>query len=319
MDVEQEDFQSLGFFGILKKSLKTIVSWPKIFFQITLAFIFPQYCLFFANDGISKFLINKMIHESMINQDGSPSLSNVSNSTSSEWAIYSIINMVYVVLSVSLSLLTTSAVVYTVACIYTGKDFTFKKVVSVVPKIWKRLMMTFLCLFCIMFTYTFILSIVAIVFATLFYKAGIGMAIIGFIFATLAMVGLLFMVMIWQLANVISVLEKYYWFEALKKSRELIKGKMGTSFALLLVLNLLAMPFMVLLQKYYGFGIIERTCVGISIVVLGSLLTLNSLVAQTVFYFVCKSYHHESIDKFSLAKHLDEYLGEYVPLKDEAV
>ncbi|XP_021713870.1 uncharacterized protein LOC110681981 [Chenopodium quinoa] len=327
MDVQQEEFQSLGFLGIFKKSFKIIVSWPKIFFQITLAFILPQYCLFFANDGISKFLINKITHDStlsMINQDGSPSLNNVSNSTSSEWAIYSIINVVYVILSVCLNLFTVSAVVYTVACIYTGKDFTFKKVVSVVPKVWKQLMMTLLCVFCIMFTYTLMLTIIAIVFITVFYvgggQVGLGMGIIGFIFAILALVGFLIMVIVWQLANVVSILEKYYWFEALKKSRELIKGKMGTSFAILFVLNLVTMPFVVLVQKYYGFGIIERICFGyISIVLLGSLITLYGLVVQTVFYFVCKSYHHESIDKFSLAKHLDEYLGENVPLKDEAV
>jgi len=44
------------------------------------------------------------------------------------------------------------------------------------------------------------------------------------------------------------------------------------------------------------------------------LVNLIGLLTQSVFYFVCKSYHHESIDKSSLSDHLEVYLGDYVPL-----
>jgi hypothetical protein len=46
---------------------------------------------------------------------------------------------------------------------------------------------------------------------------------------------------------------------------------------------------------------------------------LFGLVIQTVLYFVCKSYHHENIDKSSLSDHLEVYLGEYIPLKSKDV
>lgn len=46
---------------------------------------------------------------------------------------------------------------------------------------------------------------------------------------------------------------------------------------------------------------------------------LIALVVQTVIYLVCKSYHHENIDKSILADHLEVYLGEYVPLNGKAV
>ncbi|KMT09156.1 hypothetical protein BVRB_6g132620 [Beta vulgaris subsp. vulgaris] len=159
----------------------------------------------------------------------------------------------------------------------------------------------------------------------LFYKKGqdvqlgIVIPIIGLIIAIPFTIGFFYMTMIWQLANIVSVLEKICGFKALIKSKELIKGKMGTAFALLLVMNICALPITVLQQKFGGFGIVERICFGISSLVLWTLIILFGLVVQTVFYLVCKSYHHESIDKSSLGDHLDEYLGEYVALKDESI
>ncbi|WVZ14091.1 hypothetical protein V8G54_011657 [Vigna mungo] len=49
------------------------------------------------------------------------------------------------------------------------------------------------------------------------------------------------------------------------------------------------------------------------------LLYLFQLVIQTVLYFVCKSYHHQNIDKSSLSDHLEVYHGEYEPLKAKDV
>ena len=44
---------------------------------------------------------------------------------------------------------------------------------------------------------------------------------------------------------------------------------------------------------------------------------LFGLVIQTVLYFVCKSYHHESIDRSALSEHLEAYHCEYVPLRKD--
>jgi hypothetical protein len=49
-------------------------------------------------------------------------------------------------------------------------------------------------------------------------------------------------------------------------------------------------------------------------------LFLFELVIQTVMiYFVCKSNHHEKIEKLALSDHLDVYHGEYVPLNSKDV
>ncbi|XWS40456.1 hypothetical protein CRYUN_Cryun18bG0141900 [Craigia yunnanensis] len=41
----------------------------------------------------------------------------------------------------------------------------------------------------------------------------------------------------------------------------------------------------------------------------------GGLVGAGCIYYVCKSSHHQGIDKSALHDHLGGYLGEYVPLK----
>ncbi|KAL2906821.1 HTH-type transcriptional regulator EstR [Bienertia sinuspersici] len=302
MNNEQDALQFLGFYGIFKESIKIILTWPKIFIQITLAFILPHSCLHLANNWITKLIFGK-------------------------WATYWLIVVVYFLLTVILSLFSVSAIVYTVACIYSSKKITFKKVVSVVPKVWKRLMATLLCNFCILVAYIFALLLVVAIYAftyyKLFYKPEDGLAnlvkairIIGYIEGILFMIGFFYLAMIWQLANVVSVMEVNCGVKALIKSKELIKGKMGTSLAILLVMNFGATLIYIFIKELVGYGIVERIVVGILSLVVLTIFSLFALVAQTIFYLVCKSYHHESIDKSSLADQLDVYLlGEYVPLK----
>lgn len=44
-------------------------------------------------------------------------------------------------------------------------------------------------------------------------------------------------------------------------------------------------------------------------------MNLAILLVQSEFYYVCKSYHHQGIDKNALYDHLGGYFGKYVPLK----
>ena len=59
----------------------------------------------------------------------------------------------------------------------------------------------------------------------------------------------------------------------------------------------------------------SRIGFGLLFLILMTVIVLEALLVQTIVYFVCKSYHHESIDKPSLADHLEVYLGDYAPLK----
>ncbi|XP_012828822.1 PREDICTED: uncharacterized protein LOC105950046 [Erythranthe guttata] len=131
--------------------------------------------------------------------------------------------------------------------------------------------------------------------------------------------GLLYITMIWHLASVVSVLEDSYGLNAMMKSRGLIKGKVGISTAVFFVLGLsffgIQHMFKIFVVLGHGDGIGKRIVYGIICLILLSISILFQLIMETMVYFVCKSYHHENIDKSSLADHLGGYLEEFIPLQ----
>ncbi|KAH7567973.1 hypothetical protein ACOSP7_009702 [Xanthoceras sorbifolium] len=326
MDREQEEMQFIGLFGIYKEAYKVIYTWRKIFSQITLALILPLSFIFLAHIEISNFLFSKIIHthrELDHTRAGTPKFHRLSHLMSSERTYYWLFEALYFTFFLILSLLSTAAVVYTIACIYTGKEVSFKKVISVVPKVWKRLMVTFLCSFVAFFAYNVVAFIVLVIWAV-----SIGNTILGLPFFILILisylVGFVYMTIIWHLASVVSVLEESCGFGAVVKSHGLIKGKMCVAivifFKLIFSLVIIERAFQVLVVHGRSIGMVNRVSYGIVCFLLLFKLILFGLVIQTVIYFVCKSYHHENIDKSALSGHLEVYdLGEYVPLKAKDV
>ncbi|KAG9154228.1 hypothetical protein Leryth_000686 [Lithospermum erythrorhizon] len=327
MDKEQEEIQYLGFFGILKESCNIMLSCKKIFLQISLALMVPLSFIYLSQILISDYLFSDIIQESFIldhTPTGTTSYNNVSNILSSDWTKLVVFKLAYFIFFVVLSLLSTSAVVYTIACIYTAKEFSFKKVMDVVPKVWKRLMVTFVCNSIVVFAYN---MMGAIVLVTLFFMGFVNDREIGavfVIFLIIYFVGLVYISLIWYLANVVSVLEDVKGTEAMLKSQRLLKGKMGISvgfivlFGLCFIGNQQIFDWFVVAREQKNITS-SRIGFGILCLLVHSGLMLLGLIVHTIIYFVCKSYHHESIDKSSLSNHLEVYLGEYVPLKSKDV
>ncbi|MBO8589896.1 hypothetical protein INN88_14980, partial [Staphylococcus aureus] len=83
----------------------------------------------------------------------SPSQNRLLHRIASEWLSFLLFKAAYLLLVLLFALLSTSAVVYTIASIYTGKDLTFSKILAVVPKVWKRLVITFFWTFVILLCY----------------------------------------------------------------------------------------------------------------------------------------------------------------------
>ncbi|KAI3903650.1 hypothetical protein MKW98_032304 [Papaver atlanticum] len=264
MDREPEELQHLGFYGIYKEAYNITASSRKIFSQITLAFILPLSFICLAQTKISDLLFPIVMQN----------------------AAFYRFKVLYHIFLLVLSLLSTSAVVYTSACAYTFTEITFNKVVSVVPTVWKRLMITFLWATVIMFLYN--------------------------LFAILV---------IWHLASVVSVLEESYGYKAFLKSKALIKGKMLIAFVVFIKLEI---SFMVVLFAFENLvahgriGVMGKIILGIFCLMLLSILIYFALVIQTVVYLVSKSYHHENMDKSCLNEHLEAYnLGDHVPLTED--
>ncbi|XWS21718.1 hypothetical protein CRYUN_Cryun30bG0078700 [Craigia yunnanensis] len=325
MDREQEEMQFLGFFGIYTESYKVIFAWRKIFSKITLSLILPLSFIYLVHMEVSSLFFRKIIHNEIEldhTRSGSPKYEKISDLVSNELAYFWLFKAVYFTLFLILSLLSTAAVVYTIACIYTARELTFKKVMSVVPKVWKRLMVTFLCIFVAMFFYHVVAVVIFIV-----WLFSIGASDMGYAFFVILIilyfVGFLYLTIIWHLASVVSVLEEAYGFQAMVKSKNLIKGKLWVAIVIFLKLNLtlgiIEIAFQMLVVHGSTLGIANRVVYAIICFLLLSKLILFGLVIQTVIYFVCKSYHHENIEKSSLSDHLETYLGEYVPLKTKDV
>ncbi|KAL8034663.1 hypothetical protein ABFX02_12G043500 [Erythranthe guttata] len=317
MDKKQEEIQFLGFFGILKESCTIVSSWKKIFTQITIFLILPLSFLYLAHIQISQNEFMRLNYSK-----GSKSYNKIDNALNSEYMTFFLFKIGFLILFVILSLLSTSAVVYTIACIYTAKETTLDNVLSVVPKVWKRLMITFTWNFVFVFTYHFLFLFIVtlIILANLLeHMSFYG----GIAFLTVIMIvdsmGIVYIMMIWHLASVVSVLEESYGLSAMRKSRGLIKGKMRIFTTVFVVsgLSFLGIQHMFEIFVVYGDGdgIGKRIVYGIICLVLLSISMLFQLIMETIVYFICKSYHHENIDKSSLADHLGGYLGEYTPLQ----
>ncbi|KAH7520892.1 uncharacterized protein LOC125423775 [Ziziphus jujuba] len=325
MDREQEELQSLGFFGILKETFKLVHSWRKVFSQITLALILPLSFIFLAHFQISQTIFFKiLIHEDARDHTltNTPNYEKLSDIISSEWTLFWLFKAAYFTFYLILSLLSTSAIVYTIACIYTGKQVTFKKVIKVVPKVWKRLMVTFLWSFAIVFVYNIVAIALIVLWIVFVGPVTIGIVVLV-LFLILYLVGFVYIGIVWHLACVVSVLEEVYGIQALKRSKALIKGKMGIGVAFFIFIGFWYLVIKLLFEHLVVLGVVPgiaiRIGIGILCFMMLFMVILFSLVIQTVIYFVCKSYHHENIDKSSLAYHLEVNLGEYVPLREKDI
>ncbi|GKV23362.1 hypothetical protein SLEP1_g33098 [Rubroshorea leprosula] len=328
MDREQEEMQFLGLSGIYKESCKVIYSYWKIFAKITLSLILPLSFIFLAYIEVSNLIQRKIIFTEIrqhLTPVGTTRYHRLSDLLSKERTYFFLFKVVYSTFYLILSLLSTSAVVYTVACIYTGCDLTFGKVMTVVPKVWKRLLMTFLCIF--------IATIACIVAATLvfvsivyFLRDTAAVVPLFFICLFLFIFGFIYLSIVWYLACVVSVLEESYGLKAIMKSRQLIRGKLIIVMVIFFKLNLsfllvrYAFQMLVVYGRWGLVPMVDRVSYAILCFLVLSMLNLFGLVIQTVIYFVCKSYHHENIDKMELSNHLEVYLlAEYVPLKGQDV
>ena len=92
------------------------------------------------------------------------------------------------------SLLSTAAIFYTIGYIYTGREISFKKVMSVMPKVWKR--GHFLVHICCFFVYRIVANIDFVAYAILVW--GTGFTRVSFIdFFVLYFLGIVYLSIIW--------------------------------------------------------------------------------------------------------------------------
>lgn len=139
MNIEPAN-KSMGFFAIYKEAYKLTAFNKKIYLQITSTILSPLAIFYLSEIQISNFIHTKTY----------------SRKETSRWIAYGITQSIYLILLLFFTLLSTSSVIYTIACFYTSKDITYKKVTGVLRKCWGRLIVTFLWCFFIVAVYTFV-------------------------------------------------------------------------------------------------------------------------------------------------------------------
>lgn len=311
MDLASEELQFLSITDILRESISIPKQSPKTFYLITLTLIFP---LSFAILAHSLFT-----HPILSQLDAYPSPDPAQ--ARHEWTVLLTFQFCYLIFLFAFSLLSTAAVVFTVASLYTSKPVSFSSTISAIPKVFKRLFITFLWVSLLMLAYNavFLAFLVVLVIAIDLQDVILAVFSLVVIFVLFLVVHV-YITALWHLASVVSVLEPIYGFAAMKKSYELLKGR--TRMASVLVFGYLALCLViggvfgtVVVHGGDGHGVFTRIVVGGFLVGVLVIVNLVGLLVQSVFYYVCKSYHHQGIDKVALHDHLGGYLGEYVPLK----
>ncbi|KAK8557733.1 hypothetical protein V6N13_008119 [Hibiscus sabdariffa] len=311
MDLAPEKLQFLSIPDILRESVSIPERSPKAFNLITLVLIFP---LSFA------ILAHSLFTHPILNQLESHPLANPAQ-TRHEWTLLLTFQFFYLIFLFAFSLLSTAAVVFTVASLYTSKAVSFSSTISAIPKVFKRLFITFGWIALLMFVYNAMLIAFLFIFFLAVNTQRVVFSFLAFVVILVLFLGVhVYITALWHLASVVSVLEPIYGLAAMKKSYELLKGRVNM--ACMLVLGYLAICAViggtfgsVVVHGGERYGAFWRVVVGGFLVGVLVIVNLVGLLVQSVFYYVCKSYHHQGIDKSALHDHLGGYLGEYVPLK----
>ncbi|XP_024971914.1 uncharacterized protein LOC112510799 [Cynara cardunculus var. scolymus] len=273
---------------------------------------------------VSALISRKMMHtdfERHITRPGTLRYDKLTDALNSEWIAYWLLKATYFTFLVLFSLFSTCAVVYATASIYTSRNLTFTDIISVIPKVWKRLTVTFVCVFVVLFIYN-VLAILIVVFYMVHFPDNAFGIVVFHLMLILYLVGFIYMSIIWQMACVVSVLESSYGPKAMMKGNGLIKGKRWVAIVAFSKLYLSFFAVQIVFEVYvvvYGrtLGVWKRVGVAVLCVVVLSKVFLFGLVVQTILYLVCKSYHHENIDKSSLGDLLQGYHGDYVALNGD--
>ncbi|CAI9780515.1 unnamed protein product [Fraxinus pennsylvanica] len=206
MDIEEE--KETQFFGVFKESLNTVSSRRKFFGLITLSLILPLSFFYIGHIQISTLLFTDILLNAHI-LEGSSLYNDISCILSTKWTTFFLFKIGYSIFFINLALLSTSAVVYTIACIYTAKETSLRKFMSSVPKVLKRLMDTFIWNFVILLAYNIIAFLIFSFGVVLFGSYTYTLAIFVIMLVTEYLSGLVTITIIWHLATVISVLDEW--------------------------------------------------------------------------------------------------------------
>nr|XP_043639478.1 uncharacterized protein LOC122610564 [Erigeron canadensis] len=186
----------------------------------------------------------------------------------------------------------------------------------VVPKVWKRLVTTFLSMFLCIFNYALLSSVVFFLWSAVFWETylNIGFLALDFLYCLI----FIDLAIYWQIASVISVLENGPQDVIMTKANNLMKGKKKVALRISAIMYLF-FAGIVLMYMVFVFDdgpkmvLVWKIMIGIMCFVLLMITLLLMMVVQTMLYLVCKAHHGEVVDPVSLSTYLGAYLSDSQP------
>lgn len=322
MDVKEGSLQFLGFNGVYTEAYKIIISWKKIFTQITLVIFLPLSLIFLSHIVFTYMYFERIVgydywlYNTEYNRVGREYYNKSLDLASSELIACWLFHIAYRTFALIFSGPSTFVVVFIISCIYAGREdeVTFRRVRTVIPKVWKRLKVTFWWALLIFSSYYCFVALGLFAWGYVVGLASYASKIVVIILLISFEIGLIYLMSVWQIASVVSILEDTHGIQAMKRSVEVIRGKRWMTMLILFKLNIFLVFIQVVFEIYVVdgqfLGVLPR--VGLGFMCLGLVLYLNilTLVVQTIIYFVCKSGrdHENTTGKTTLTDQLDGYL-----------
>lgn len=207
-------------------------------------------------------------------------------------------------LSITLSLLSKSAIIHSVDCTYAKKIFDSSKFYAFFAEIWRRLICTFLYKCVVLAGSSMLLIVFVAILSRLLSEIGLVPDLIIYPVTILSLVFCVVFVsavLICNVAIVISVVEDASGLEAVLRSRVLIKGQTQLGISLILG-STLCMAIVEGLFDHrvktvsYGDGS-SRLWEGPLLVVMYAFVLLIDQMVTTVFYVSCKAYRTDGADE----------------------
>ncbi|KAI5083713.1 hypothetical protein GOP47_0003456 [Adiantum capillus-veneris] len=306
--------QDLGICGVVRQSISVLCTRAKLFAAIALTLTLPLCFIILAH----YLAIDPLVSRIRRYEENPVVDSSLRSRITADRIRLGLLLAAYVLLVLAFALLSTAATVYSVACIYTKRPLTFRKVLCVLPKVWRRLLITFLWAFVfVFFLVGAFLSIVLFVYLVFYPLNRIVAEFLWWLVSFLFAAAIFHFTCVFNLASVVSVLEESNGIRALKKSNNLIKGKRIVAYCLYAYYLIFTAAVVV----GFDFASIQLSSAVIQVLIAVVFAVLLAIVNQlgivifTILYFTCKAYHHESIDMLALSEHLGAYAGEYVNLR----
>lgn len=313
----EQRFNSLSVLEILRETIRILRLNSTGFLVIAALFICPVSAILLSNAFVEQSVVEKLSFRFILVAEASGLPKSHFTRLVCRKLSESVLSLTFCFpFLVTLWLFAKAAIVHSVARSYAGKKLTIAKLLTMIRRIWKRVILTYfwVCIAIVGCIAAFLLLLVILV--NVLVSTGIcSSCAIYAVFGLGVIFSVLFAhtLIICNLANVISIFEDCRGMAALFRSMYLIKGRtqvglmifLGTSIGTAFVESLYEHRV-----KALNYGdVYSRIWEGPLLVIMYTFVVLIDAMMSCIFYFTCKCSSSESFDSHSLLEHSSSFSG----------